>query len=399
MAQHRLSNEFQLTAACCEWPASPARDERLRELSVGPIDWELVLKLAERHRIQGLMHRALNEAAIDVPQRLRTFLTGAAEAIGTQSLLQSAESARLQRLLGEHGIQCLFVKGIPLAILAYGTLGVKQAWDIDLLVAPEEALAAIPLIKQAGYARSIPTEENVPEERLSDWVAVSKETLWIHERSGIVLELHTALVDNPALLPRLPVRSNAQMVSIGSGIQLPTLGTDELFAYLCVHGAAHAWARLKWLADVGALLRKAGPADVERLYRRSIELGAGRSSAQALLLCSSLLSLPLPEKLSRELRRDPVNGWLERLAISAMAAHGAKELDHTLLGTVVINVSHMLLARGWRYKYGEIARKSINPEDRFSMPLPRHLHFMYPVLAVPRWIRRRYRLSRYGQIW
>ena len=33
-----------------------------------------------------------------------------------------------------------------------------------------------------------------------------------------------------------------------------TLGADDLFAYLCAHGAYHAWFRLKWLADIGALL-------------------------------------------------------------------------------------------------------------------------------------------------
>jgi hypothetical protein len=216
----------------------------------------------------------------------------------------------------------------------------------------------------------------------------------------MVVELHTGLVDNPAMLPSLAAEPNLQMVPIGSGIELATLGTDELFAYICVHGGAHAWARLKWLADVGALLRKAGLGEMERLYRRSLELGAGRSSAQALLLCSRLLSLPLPDHLRSELKRDPANSWLERLAISAMAGNGATELDDTVLGTIVIHASHFLLGRGWRYKYGEIARKAVNPEDRFSMPLPRYLHFIYPVAAVPRWVLRRYRnepvVSLYG---
>jgi hypothetical protein len=393
LPESSLSKEFRLVAACCEWPASSERDQRLKELAPG-LDWGLTLQLARRHRIEGLVHRAFSEAGIQVPETERTALSKAAAAIGTQSLLQSAESARLQRLLGEQGIKCIFLKGVPLAMLAYGTLGVKQAWDIDLLVPPESAAAAIPVLQRAGYTREYPAVQDVPEERLLDWARVSKESLWKHERNGMVVELHTGLVDNPAMLPTLPAEANLQMVPIGSGIELATLGTDELFAYICVHGGAHAWARLKWLADVGALLRKAGPGELERLYRRSLELGAGRSSAQALLLCSRLLSLSLPDHLHSELKRDPTNGWLERLAISAMAGHGATELDDTVLGTIVIHASHFLLGRGWRYKYGEIARKAVNPEDRFSMPLPRYLHFIYPVAAVPRWVLRRYRMSR-----
>ncbi len=219
-------------------------------------------------------------------------------------------------------------------------------------------------------------------------------TLWIHEKSGMVVELHTALVDNPSLLPGVSARSDLQLVRIGPGIELPTLRTDELFAYLCVHGATHAWARLKWLADVAALLRKVGPEETERLYRRSIELGAGRSSAQALMLCARLLQLPLPSKLQPELRRDRPTQWLEELAISAMSGRGATELDDTVFGTVVINLSHFLLGRGWRYKYSELARKTRNPEDQLAMPLPPYLHFIYPILAVPRWVWRRYQLSR-----
>jgi hypothetical protein len=342
------------------------------------------------------MHRALNEAGTDVPDGVRTSLSRAAQAIGTQSLLQSAESARLQRLLAEHGIRCVFVKGVPLAILAYDSLGVKQAWDIDLLVGQNQAADAIPLLQQAGYTRSYPRPHEVSDERLLDWAAVSKESLWMHPRTGMVLELHTGLVDNPLLLPGVP--GSLQTVAIGSGIELTTLGTEELFAYICVHGAGHAWARLKWIADVGALVSRVSPAELDRLYRASVKLGAGRSPAQALLLCSRLLSLKLPEELETELRSDPANRLLERLAISAMSGHGATELDDTVWGTVVINISHFLIGRGWRYKYGELARKSINPEDRFTLPLPRYLHFLYPFLAVPRWVGRRYRLSRHGHV-
>ncbi|MDP9414422.1 MAG: nucleotidyltransferase family protein [Pseudomonadota bacterium] len=393
MPRNELSREFNLVAAGCEWPASAARDQRLRDCAASALDWDLVLKLAHRHRVEGLLHRALTEAGVEAPERVRLELARSAAAIGTQSLLQSAESAWLRRLLSERGIEAVFLKGVALAALAYGMLGVKQAWDIDLLVGPEEAALAADVLGQAGYRRSIPGSE-VPDELFRHWMTISKESLWIHEKSGMVVELHTALVDNPSLLPGVSARSDLQLVRIGPGVQLPTLRTDELFAYLCVHGATHAWARLKWLADVAALLRKVGPEETERLYRRSIELGAGRSSAQALMLCARLLQLPLPSKLQPELRRDRPTQWLEELAISAMSGRGATELDDTVFGTVVINLSHFLLGRGWRYKYSELARKTRNPEDQLAMPLPPYLHFIYPILAVPRWVWRRYQLSR-----
>jgi hypothetical protein len=155
-----LSNEFRLAAACCEWPASSSRDQRLRELA-SAIDWPLTLQLARRHRIEGLVHRALSDAGVEVPEQERTVLARAAAAIGTQSLLQGAESARLQRLLGEQDIRCTFLKGVPLAMLAYGTLGVKQAWDIDLLVPPK-----VPR-PRSRYSSRRATPANIPRWRTS----------------------------------------------------------------------------------------------------------------------------------------------------------------------------------------------------------------------------------------
>jgi hypothetical protein len=283
-------------------------------------------------------------------------LAQSASSIVVQSLLQAAESARLQRLL-------------------------------------KDAAKAISILEHAGYTRDYPGEE-VPDERLSDWLAISKESLWISKARGMVVELHTAIVDNPYLLANFPSAWPLQTVGIPSGIELDTLAADELFAYLCVHGAWHGWARLKWLADVAALLSKCSAGEVERLYRSSVSLGAGRSSAQALLLCSDLLSLRLGRELETELRRKALNNVLEKLALNAMAGRGATELDRTVLGTVGINLAHLLLYPGFRYKASELGRKLVNPEDRFSLALPRHLRFLYPVMAVPRWIARRRRLSR-----
>ena len=75
------------------------------------------------------------------------------------------------------------------------------------------------------------------------------------------------------------------------GLQgLRTLGEEDLFAYLCMHGALHWWNRLKWLADVNALLASTPEDGVERLVRAAEARGAGRAAAQALLLCQRLLA-------------------------------------------------------------------------------------------------------------
>ncbi len=385
-----LSAEFLLTAACCRWPASPERDAAVRARA-RTVDWQRFLAVVRRQRVEGLAHAALASADVAPAPEVQRELAAAAAQTARQNLGFAAESVRLQRLFTAAGTGIVFVKGIPLSLLAYGTLAVKKSWDIDMAVPPEAVSQASRIMTEAGYRRVVPTEE-LPDSRFDIWIDLCKESIWRHGKSGIVVEMHSGLVDNPMLLRGVDARSPQQLVPLGSGASLPTLRKDELFSYVCVHGATHAWSRLKWIADVAALIKDDDDAELERLYRASLAIGVGRCSAQALLLCAQLFDRRLPSGLEAELRGDRANLWLARVALRSMAgAHEAVELDDKILGTVPIHLSHFALARGWRYKAAEVRRKALSPHDRAMLPLPRALHFLYPLLLVPRWLWRRAR--------
>ncbi len=388
----RITSEFDLAAACCRWPYSPAQDQAVRGslaagMNRGGIDWARFMRIVQRHRIEGLVHGALRPLAAEVPEQVMSNLAAASAGIAQENLLHAAASLRLQSAFSQAGIPLLFVKGATLSILAYGTLALKKSRDIDIVI-PRQALGqAFELLRQAGYRCLTPLGEPADGEA-ERWAELSKETVW-RDASGILVELHSGLVDNPLLLPGIGLTSPLQRVEIARGKTLPTLQKDELFSYLCVHGAAHAWSRLKWLADVAALIAADGPEEVERLFRRSIELGAGRSSAQALLLCARLLGTLLPPHLIRELESDAAVRWLARVAMRSMAEE--KELDETVLGTVPIHVSHFLIKKGGRYKLSELRRKSSGRPTPGAPSLPRSLKFLQPLVAIPLWLRARAR--------
>ena len=386
----KLPEEFKLLATCCRWPASDERDGEIRQRTRGAFNWNFFLQLAKRHRVEGLVHEALAHASVEVPKFIDEQLSNRAASICRENLEQAAETLRLTSVMESCGVNCVFLKGVALGQIAYQTLGLKQSWDIDLLVEPGQAMIAAAALEEAGYERSHATS-GLAIDQLESWLLLCKESHWTHRGTGIVVELHTALVDNSAFLPRVSARSHKWLIRLGSR-RVPTLPKDELFAYLCVHGAVHGWARLKWLADVAALLGTGDAAETERLYRRSIELGSGRCSEQALLLCSRLLALELPESLRERLERDRLTRWLANVALSAMSKRGARELDDTIFGTLGINFSHLFLGRGWRYRTRELVRKCSNAEDRLLLPLPRYLSFLYPALALPLWMWRRFRV-------
>jgi hypothetical protein len=379
-----LLPEFELVVACCRWPPSPARDEAVRAAASGAVDWTLVARIAERHRVEGLAWNALRQAGVSVPAEAGERLRSAASHIARQNLVLTAESLRLAECLGEAGIRHLFVKGVALGALVYGSVGPKMGWDIDLLVPLADVEAAASVIEAAGYRLDLPSGPRA-REKLAQFHRHWKESVWKSAESGITVELHTGLSDNPALLPEVGCDSPIRAVEVAKGRFLPTLGHDELFAYLSVHGASSAWFRLKWIADVAALLAPEHPGEIERLYRRSLQLGAGRAAAQALLLCQRLFGTALPPALAAELRSDRTNRWLLAVALRMLAGRSvATELHRLRFGTAGIHLMQLGLLPGLKFKLGELGRQLVDARDRIDVPLPRWLGFLYPLISTVR---------------
>jgi hypothetical protein len=384
-----LPPEFELVTACCRWPPSPARDEAVAAAAAHALDWTLVARIAERHRVEGLVWNALRQAEVAVPAEAGQPLRAAAARIARQNLVLTAESLRLAALLDEAGIRHLFVKGVALGALVYGSVGPKMGWDIDLLVPLPAVEAAAAALEAAGYRLDLPSGPRA-RERVGAFHRYWKETVWKSSDGTLTVELHTRLCDNPALLPEVGFGSSIQMAEVAKGRFLPTLGSDELFAYLSVHGASSAWFRLKWIADLAALLAPAPPAEIERLYRRSQQLGAGRAAAQALLLCRRLFATPVPADLVAELNADRTNRWLLAVALDLLAGRTlATELHHVRLGTLSIHLMQLGLMPGLKFKLGELGRQLVDPGDRVELPLPRWLSFLYPLISMSRRLTRR----------
>jgi hypothetical protein len=385
-----LPREFELVAACCRWPPSPARDAALMA-AAAEADWTLVARIAKRHRIEGLVWNALRQSGVPVPAQVADGLRAAADRIARQNLVLAAESLRLSESLERAGIRHLFVKGITLGVLAYGSIGPKMGWDIDLLVAIESIEQAAETLEADGYRLVLPGGRK-GRERLGLWHRHWKESVWVSSRGGLTVELHSSLSDNSKLLPGVGLDSPTRQVEVAKGRSLATLCTDELFAYLCVHGASSAWFRMKWIADLAALLGDCPPQEVERLYRRSQTLGAGRAAAQGLLLCERLFGTNLPAALGRELRSDRTNRWLVSIALRKLAGRTlTAELDQKLLGTGTIHLMQFALLPGLAFKYSELRRRLISPADRISVQLPGPLRLLYPLVAISRRLGRRSR--------
>ena len=155
-----------------------------------------------------------------------------------------------------------------------------------------------------------------------------RDLCFVHEVTGQQIELHWRLFLNPHLVDG-PMAVASQVVRLSDTANLRTLSEEDLFCYLCMHGALHWWNQLKWVADIGALLATA-PDNAERFNNSAKVKGAGRAAAQAMLLCKQLLDTPLPTlcqgtlrkstgELAQGNRTEGYDRWLRRAGTGASA--------------------------------------------------------------------------------
>jgi hypothetical protein len=378
-----LSREFLLTAACAVWPPSDSRAEAIRAAAACPLDWDRFLRVVTRQRVVGLVHDGLTRVRPPVPSRIVSEIAARAAAMAKQNLALAAEAVRLQNLFTQADIPVVFIKGASLSMLAFGNLGLSASQDIDLRIPWETLPAAIALLSGEGYRRFEPPLD-ISDAQLRQLLQLRKDLGFFHKATRLPIEVHWRLFLNPHAMAEASIMAASRIVPLAGTAGLRTLGDEDLYAYLCMHGALHWWNRLKWLADVNALLASMSEDGVERLVRTAEARGAGRASAQALLLCRRLLQTPLPASLTATLDKGVTMRWLEATALKAMTSE--YDPHEVRFGTTRGSLSTVLLSRSWRYQLAELGIQLTNPTDVLTLPLPQSMRFLYPVVRLPLWV-------------
>lgn len=347
------SSEFQLAVACCRWAFAGGDATAVHSLCRS-VDWSRFTRVARYHRVQALVWTGLAGTKAEAPADAAATLRADAEAVAAANLRTALELRELRSQFDSAGVALLFVKGLTVGKLAYGNAMLKMGWDIDLLVDDSQVGEAARLLGERGYRQVIPS----PSSDLRSWHRLRKESVWSRD-DGLHVELHTRLADNPALIPDIGIHSPTREVEVAPGIKLPTLAEEELFAYLCVHGGSSLWFRLKWITDFAAILHRLPAGELERLYARSQELGAGRASGHALLLADELFGTLQNSALRAELPRDRGNRWLVKAALRQLAGRDEPvEPTSFVGGTAAIHYSQFLLVPGVAFKLSELLRQA-----------------------------------------
>jgi hypothetical protein len=386
------SPEFDLVLACIRWPLEPADAARIRDLARGPLDWPHLLRIVHHHQVISLAYRNLQACAADhLPQETAAALKASAVENARICFQRISELVCLTRLLNEKQIGFRVLKGAPLALAAFGDATLRDAGDIDLLIDEAEIDKADRILRSAGYLRSEPQGRLTPR-RMRSYTAHQKDFAYDHPNNGAAVDLHWRLFRNPKFPANATFREAGEAWTELGRERIPTLPPEELFLYLCIHGALDGWLRLKWLADIEALLHKASAQQIRSIAEAAAARQVLPEFSAALLLCQQRLGfhqIP-PQCLGPG---DSTVARILRLANQLMTSNDYCPVREELPTTVWF-ANEFFLRSSWGYRREVISRSLFRPRIWQKVDLPDALFPLYALLSPFEWLS--FRLQRFA---
>lgn len=258
-------------------------------------DWRAFVALAvERHRVAPQLAAAARWLDPPMPAPVRDAVFAGARADGFAALAQKRETARLLPVLAAHGIEPVLLKGWPLGEELGGSAGARHSKDIDLLVAPEERIAALDVLRGLGY-RPAPEHAGRAARIAHRALAAECNDITLVDSAGWQVELHWRSLHFrgwPDIRVFDPAPRRWPIDDTGLAARVPS--RPATLVYLALHGQLHAWLRLKWLDDFARALTSFGASELAEACALARKLRVTRALACAGHLARSLFGAPLP---------------------------------------------------------------------------------------------------------
>ncbi len=255
-------------------------------------------------------------------------------------------------------------KGPLLNRLLYGNRVLRQFLDLDILV-PESHVVRAKAILMAGGYRVVSAVASCSD---AAYMRHAHAFPLVHGEHGIRVDLHWRLDDQKFFFP-LEAEwgwDDLQWVSVG-GVNIPTLKSETLLLYLCLHGAKHLWSRLSWVCDIAALLNRRPGILTPAWLDHVASSGSDRILYVGLTLAHTIFGAPLSQTVVQHIQGD--------VAMQPLANRLSDQLT-TGMPVQLSGIGAWRLRLNMRRRFRDQCRnvlgglRCVNESDRAWMPLP-----------------------------
>lgn len=259
--------------------------------------WKLFTTLAVRHGVAALVWQNMCDLSLDghVPDPERTILEGLRfKSIARVAYITNA-AAEAVDILENKGIRVVLLKGLALEHTVYGSRGLRQMSDADLLVAPGDALRARDILAGGGFA-SMPMKSGLYRHIVLD---LGNHLPEMH-RGGISVDLHYRLFgpEGGEMVSR--AISEAEEISV-RGKTFHVLPPVSAFLGLVSHIHKHEVKgefQLRLYTDIYLLLKKHGSAIINAgLMAAAEQAGIAAEVRVVLTVMEQAWGLELPREM------------------------------------------------------------------------------------------------------
>ena len=339
---------------------------RMAQALSAPLDWRKLAELAEMTGMLPMLSRALQttDAVARVPPEFAADVRARTSAKTLGSLVMAAELGRIMRSFEAAGISALTFKGPALAHVAYGSLSLRDATDLDIYVPREQVESAIALLDSDGY-RSLSPE-------LRTDLAGTNEVALRRPTPKCDVDLHWQFTP-PYFLAFDGIRALKRSVTLSaSGFSARTLRVEDLLIYLCLHGARDCWS-IRSSCDVAMILRNCA-IDWDDVMRETLRARCRRVLAVGLELAARIFEATLPSEVLRYVEQDTSVGQIA----AEIATHMSRD-EQDFGGAPGGALLHLRMIESLAGRARYLWRRAVQPNqlDADFVALPRQFAAAY----------------------
>ncbi len=341
--------------------------------------------LAKRHKLVALALEKLNQHNLQSPLLIAQLQEAAAQ-YTKWNLRANMEISFVASITEKAGYPLVISKGPVLSKTLYGKAYLKTSSDLDWYTLPETMLPITALLQKEGYAQPYSTLRMTPRK----WQAIlsSKHDLpFTHPARKVVNEIHQTLPTShqksPPAIYQLATKHALPAVWGDQPIKIFT--NEDLFLYLCFHGAKHFWSRLNWLVDVNEMITNQAALNLNlpAVQATAQEYQLTHCLTQAYDLCRTFFGTPLPQATPQSSKH---RAWLTQKALEEIASDSPE--TQTTRRDRYFN--HLLydqrLSGSWKASAHFLWQQRLKVEDFFQIDLPDSLFFLYTLLRPLLWL-------------
>ena len=368
------SPEFKLLLSCCRVKPSQYELEMRANALTSSINSEHFLFLVKRHLVAPLVFFNLKDEAL-ISDELKSTLRLLAEQNQFSVLIAKQMIIRLQKKCDTLNIKCLFLKGIPLAELYYGDIGLRHTMDIDVWVEESGFIQISQYLKSLGYTSNLDLSA-LNKKQIRYKYKTDHHILFTinNPQYPSVIELHWKMRDRLGLFTFNPVDCYKELNSyLSSNNSVTVFNHVDCFLFLCTHGCDHAWYRLKWFFDLPQLLASV-KFDWSVVLKRAEELNCVDQLILGMLLLNKLLGETIPTALQQRIQQRNLSWSLHYIEHCILYEGAFCDTDQEKW----LNLRYVLSQNKKGILNPTLLYRHLTSENDWKLlPLPNYLFFLY----------------------